>query len=258
MKTRHRCNLSPTQISIALQNWYATGVGDVVIEALKQRLDYWLPQLFGYYALQIGEISSRIDLLAGSRIKHQIHMDQSIDGADLRGSPEALPFSEDSLDLVLLVHRLEFSDAPHRILREVDRTLIPEGHVVIVGFNPISLYGVSKALFQWQNRMPWCGRFYSIPRVRDWLSLLGFLTVDSYYLAFRPPVQRLGVQKRLAFFARIVEFVLPYFGGVYIVVAQKKLATLTPIRPRWRPRRRLLAGNLTEPSTRGISSVQAG
>lgn len=258
MKTRHRCNSSSDQISNALQSWYATGVGDVVIGALKQKLDALLPQLFGYYALQIGQISSRVDLLSGSRIKHQIRMGITGDSTDLRSSADALPFHEDSLDLILLVHSLEFTHAPHRILREVDRTLIPEGHVVIVGFNPISTYGLFKALFQWQSRLPWCGRFYSTPRVRDWLSLLGFVAVNTQYVAFRPPVQRWGLHKRLAFFERGGDLILPYCGGVYVLLAQKKLATLTPIRPRWRPRRRLLAGNLTEPSTREASRAKTG
>ena len=258
MKTRHRCNANSDQVSIALQSWYATRVGDVVIGALKQKLDSLLPQLFGYYALQIGQVSSHVDLLSGSRIKHQLRMGINGDRADLRSSADALPFHEDSLDLILLIHCLEFTHAPHRILREVDRTLIPEGHVVIVGFNPISTYGLTKALFQWQSRIPWCGRFYSTPRVRDWLSLLGFVTVDTHYVAFSPPIQRWGLHKRFAFLERAGKSVLPYCGGVYALLAQKKLATLTPIRPRWRPRRRLLAGNLTEPSTREVSNAKTG
>ena len=258
MKTRHRCNAGSDQISISLQRWYGTSVGDVVIAALKQKLDALLPQIFGYYALQIGHISSRIDLLSGCRIKHQIRMDISRDSTDLRSSADALPFHEDSLDLILLVHSLEFSHVPHRILREVDRTLIPEGHVLVVGFNPISTFGMSKALFQWQSRAPWCGRFYSTPRVRDWLSLLGFVTVDTHYVAYRPPIQRWGLHKRLAVFERLGDSFLPYCGGVYALLAQKKLATLTPIRPRWLPRRRLLAGNLTEPSTREVARAKTG
>ncbi len=43
----------------------------------------------------------------------------------------------------MLPHVLEFAAEPHRILREVERVLVPEGQVVIAGFNPLSLWGAS-------------------------------------------------------------------------------------------------------------------
>jgi len=55
----------------------------------------------------------------------------------------ALPFAAASIDLVLLPHVLEFASNPHQVLREVERVLVPEGQVVIAGFNPISLFGLS-------------------------------------------------------------------------------------------------------------------
>jgi SAM-dependent methyltransferase len=55
---------------------------------------------------------------------------------------DALPFPNQSLDLVLLPHTLELARDPHDTLREVERVLVPEGRVVIVGFNPASLWGL--------------------------------------------------------------------------------------------------------------------
>ena len=42
-------------------------------------------------------------------------------------------------------HILEFADEPHQVLREVERVLVPEGHLVITGFNPASLWGLRQA-----------------------------------------------------------------------------------------------------------------
>ena len=55
----------------------------------------------------------------------------------------ALPFPAASLDLVLMPHTLEHSPDPHQTLREVERVLVPEGRVVITGFNPDQPVGLS-------------------------------------------------------------------------------------------------------------------
>ena len=55
---------------------------------------------------------------------------------------DALPFPDHSLDLVVLPHALELSRDPHLTLREVERVLVPEGRVMILGFNPASLWGL--------------------------------------------------------------------------------------------------------------------
>jgi ubiquinone/menaquinone biosynthesis C-methylase UbiE len=59
---------------------------------------------------------------------------------------DALPFDSASLDLVVLPHTLELASDPHQTLREVERVLVPEGRVVIVGFNPASLWGLRQGL----------------------------------------------------------------------------------------------------------------
>ncbi|MCP4409612.1 MAG: class I SAM-dependent methyltransferase [Gammaproteobacteria bacterium] len=216
-------------------------------------LDSLLPRLFGYYALQIGCLDQRMDMLAQSRINHCIHLGIVAGSVDLLAKADYLPFKKDSLDLVLLLHTLDFAHDPHGILREIDRILIPEGHVVIVGFNPMSLYGLWKVLPGQKNRVPWCGRFYSLIRLRDWLSLLGFDTLANHCLGHNPPIQNSGLHKYLAIAEKVSHRLAPSLGALNVVLAQKKEATLTPIKPRWVPHQGLLPGNLAEPSTREVS-----
>ena len=71
----------------------------------------------------------------------------------LRCHFDALPFDAASLDLVILPHALELARDPHLALREVERVLVPEGRVIIVGFNPASLWGTRQRLGRMRRRL---------------------------------------------------------------------------------------------------------
>jgi len=155
---------------------------------------------------------------------------------------------------VVLPHTLEFERDPHEVLREVDRILIPEGHVVVLGFNPWSLWGMWRLLRCRSGKAPWCGDFLSLLRIKDWMALLGFDVVLVRRYFYRPPLQRVGIMKKLSFMERLGSKLWPHLSGAYLLVAQKRVATLTPIKPRWSPRRRLM-GSLARPSARSSRNV---
>jgi SAM-dependent methyltransferase len=156
----------------------------------------------------------------------------------------------DSIDVILLPHTLEFGGDARDILREADRSLIPEGHLVVLGFNPWSLWGLRRLLSTRRGSAPWCGRFLSVARLKDWLRLLGFDTLYVRTFFFRPPLNRGAILERLRWLEAIAgrQPVLP--AGVYVLLAKKRVVALTPIRPRWRPRRRMVAAGVTEPTAR--------
>lgn len=240
--------------TLALREWYATAAGQPLLSSVKFELDRILPRIFGYYALEIGGISGETDLMQCCRTKCRMRLGPVPDGADVVGSGDALPFQSDSLDLILLLHALEFSTDPHAILREVDRTLIPEGYLVVVGFNPISLHGLWRMALGRRGRVPWCGRFYSGSRIREWLSVLGFEMMSTTSIGFRPPINNLSMQQRSGVFDHVAK-VFPNAGSAHLHLARKKVATLTPIKLAWPRRRGLLPGNLAEPSTRHVARV---
>jgi len=192
--------------------------------------------------------------LSASRIRARVMMDKElpprVGACPVRTLTHAVPVSADSVDVVLLHHTLEFAADPHAILREVERILIPEGHVVIVAFNPWSFWGVWRLLRRRRGRPPWCGHFLGVTRIKDWMGLLGFDTVEVRPLFFRPPLRHEGMMRRMRFLDRAGERWWPLLGGVHIVVAKKRVATLTPIKPRWlRPKRVALVADAAEPSS---------
>ena len=233
-----------------LRAWYRTHLGGLLQQTEREQLDDILPELFGYHLLQLG--SSNVSLLDRSPIRHRVLLDADpgAPGCGLAGDSGALPIASDSVDVVVMHHALEFADDPRRALREVERVLIPEGIAVIVGFNPYSLWGLRGWIRRRRGDAPWCGRFLSAPRVRDWLALLGFDVLESRTRFYRPPIQHRGLQRRLAFLDAWGARWWQPLGGLFVVVARKRVVTLTPVRPRWAKARRLVSGGLAEPTSR--------
>ena len=245
-------------LSRNLQGWYDSPAGQVLFAELQATLAKLLSELFGYYALQVGSLGTRVDLLQSSPVGNKFHMTLDPKQGSLAASPLALPFQHDTLDLVVLLHTLDFSHDPHQVLREAHRVLISEGHLVMVGFNPFSVMGLGRLVMRHTRRVPWTGHFYTSRRLRDWFSLLDFAVVQTEYAGLRPPVQNHRIQQRLRFLNQASRYGLACLGGVRIFVAKKRMLTLTPRLSPWRSRQRVLPVNVAEPSAREASHARAG
>lgn len=251
-KPFHKCG-TVEEIQRELSLWYGSPLGQQFVQSEKARLDKVLPTLFGYHLVQIGQYSSA-PLLQASKVSHCSVMATttptgitSVADCYLSGLPYALPLASDSIDVVILNHILEFSLYPHHVLREVERVLVPEGHVVILMFNPWSLWAIHRLLLRWRKQAPWCGKFISATRSKDWLALLGFDITHSEGYFFRPALQQTAIMERLGWFESLGQRFWPIFGGGYMLVAKKKMETLTPIRPKWAKRgRRVVTAGLVE------------
>jgi SAM-dependent methyltransferase len=262
-KRRNKTNLTFQQqlkLRAALNDWFKTPLGRLLLEREQEHINSMIPNLFGYHLLQVGQLAD-VNLLEQSRIPHCsiMDMDQHLlhkldhKVCSLGGLAEQWPIQTDCVDVIVLPHVLEYSVNPHQVLREVDRALIAEGHVVILGFNPWSLWGLWRLLLKPWKKLPWRGRFFSITRVTDWLSLLGFELVYCQSYLYRPPVQRVGIMRRLRFIENLSQRFCPYRGGGYMLVAKKKVTTLMPVKPRWRPGGKIRTIDVVETSMKGLN-----
>jgi SAM-dependent methyltransferase len=144
---------------------------------------------------------------------------------------DALPFASQSLDLVVLPHALELAHDPHLTLREVERVLVPEGRVMILGFNPASLWGLrqrmghaSRALgLRGPLFLPSHGEYFGYWRLRDWLRLLSFEVEGGRFGCYRPPFRSARGLERSAWFESIGERWWPVLGALYFLVAVKRV-----------------------------------
>jgi len=236
-----------------MQKWYQSRLGREFANKERELVETTLSNLFGYYLLQVGRLDEQ-NWLSSSRVSRCEVMDftpadfQS-EMPGFRGLPEHLPIKSDSLDVMFLPHVLEFSQHPHAVLREVERILIPEGHVVLLVFNPFSLWKFWQWMPRKRQKVPWCGRFLSTPRIKDWFALLGFDVVSIQGYFFRPALQQRTIMQRLSFFERMGNRFWPIFGAANLIVAKKRVMTFTPLGHSWtRPKASIVTpAGLAEP-----------
>lgn len=231
--------------------WLQSPPGRYLLGWEQAQLDLAVADLFGFHALQLG-----LPDLAGLRANRMPHRwlasnrpqnsglspvaigDDALSalmpmepGNALHCDFDALPFPNHSLDLVLLPHTLELAVDPHDTLREVERVLVPEGRVVILGFNPASLWGLRQQAGHWRQRLgggrplylPIAGEFIGFRRVRDWLRLLGFEVEHGRFGCWRPPLRSDAGLARFAWMETAGARGWPVLGAVYMIEAVKRV-----------------------------------
>ena len=226
-----------------LDEWLASPQGRYVVNWELARTDGVVSDIFGFNAVQLG--LPAIDFLRANRIPLRQRVGDHGD-VQLRCDLQQLPLASASVDLVVLPHVLEFDSNPHQVLREVERILIPEGQVVILGFNPFSLWGLRRRMPRRPDTFPWNGRYLSIPRLKDWLALLSFEVDRGHFGCYVPPVREEAWLKRLHSMDPAGDRWWPIAGGVYLIRAVKRVQGMRLVRPNWR----------SSPATRkGLSPV---
>ncbi len=214
----------------SLADWLATPLGAYTLAREQAWLDTVTPDIFGYHAVQLG--LPEFDLLHESRMTHRMVAAPAWSAkTTVAAQFHELPFEAQSVDLCLLPHTLEFADNPHEILREVDRIMRPEGRIIIIGFNPWSLFGAKRL---WSSKsVPWNGQFVSLVRMKDWLQLLGFEPSNGQLSCYIPPFENEKWQRRWQFMEATGDRWWGVAGGVYMLEAVKRVQGMRLITPAW-------------------------
>jgi SAM-dependent methyltransferase len=219
-------------VAHAAADWLATPLGRYALAQEQAYFDRTVADIFGYNALQLG--LPQADLLRASRITYRLRADLSAPAA-LRADFTDLPIAANSIDLVVLPHVLEFSANPHQVLREVARVLMPEGQLLIAGFNPWGPWGWRRA-FDRRSGYPWNGRFIMLARLKDWLKLLELEITGGQTCCYRPPFATEKSLQRFAFMDLAGDRWWKLAGGVYFLQAVKRVRGMRLIVPKWTER----------------------
>ncbi len=233
-----------------MQQWFETPPGQYLLAWEKAEFDQAVGDIFGYHALQMG--LPELDALEANRMPHKWLALREAEAAaglvkpDLVTDFGALPFEENSLDLVVLPHSLELNLDPHTTLREVERVLVPEGKLVICCLNPASLWGLRHRRTQLYRRfgfgelfLPADGEFIGYWRLRDWLRLLSFEVEASSFGCYRPAFGSEKWLQRFSWMDAVGERSWPIFGAAYFIVAVKRVRGVKLIGPAWKKAKRL-------------------
>jgi SAM-dependent methyltransferase len=272
---------------IGSEDSLASPAGRYLLAWEQALLDRVVADRFGYHALQLGWPA--VQALRANRMRHRWLLGDGrdlealragtagpwspasqgsappalrfrLDGTDagvpfseipmtVLGDFEALPFPAASIDLVVLPHTLERATDPHHTLREVERVLVSEGRVVVVGFNPASLWGLQHQAASLLNSVglgrpgawPWAPESIGPRRLRDWLRLLGFEVEQGGFGCYRPALGRERWMDRQAWLDTLGPRWWSVFGAVYWMVAVKRVRSMRLNGAAHKPRRRMAA-----------------
>lgn len=236
----------------ALAGWLETPLGHQVARVERDCVDRMIENSFGHFLVQVGCVGDFGGAFEHSRIRSRVLLSETPcphwDGSPLRAKPAELPFAPASIDALLLPHTLDFAVQPQRVLREAERVLIPEGRILIIGFNPLSAWGLRRGAGR-HRRPPWCGNQLTSSRLIDWLDLLGFQLEVREWLLFRPPL-RSAFSSRLDWIENAGARWWPLLGGIYVMRAVKRVSLSTPLRPLWKRRRAFVPSGAVKPTVR--------
>lgn len=160
-------------------------------------------------------------------MQRNVRLGAPLPGVEIVCEEQAWPLSEHAADVVVLQHGLDFSLSPHGLLREAASAVRPGGHLLIVGINPWSGWGMRHLFSHGALRKARC---ISASRVGDWLNLLGFALEKRRFGCYRPPLASPAWQQRLAGWERAAGNWQTSGGGVYLLVARKMVVGLRPLR----------------------------
>ncbi len=214
-----------------INTWYESLLGQRILALEQQQIDQCLERVFGYHAICLGPLSPLN--LEHCSVSNKIEIAAEF-STKMRASAvvnfHSLPFADQSIDLFVLPHVLEFSPDPKAVLHEVSRCLIGNGYVLIFGFNASSLFGLWRWLQGRSHNFPWYGKFLSIRKLCRWLTEFHFVIEECHTFYFRPPFQYPEALKKLKFLEVLGPLIWSQSGASYAVLARREQACLTPIR----------------------------
>ncbi|MDG6772803.1 methyltransferase domain-containing protein [Thiomicrorhabdus sp. ZW0627] len=229
-----------------LKQWYRTSSGHQLYKQEHHLIQRAVTNLFGYFFVQLG-CTAEHDWVKYSRVSNKLILDDQLD-YDLvkkgcvdesssqndktcvhwvKADLDYLPIAKESADVVMLPHTLETVQDPHYLLRQVDAMLVPEGHLVLTGFNPYAC-AIVKSRLSKENKMLREANLVRSGRLIEWLEVLGYdiekveYSTISCYAGTTKSDSVLG-WRILERFEGYLNRIGLQFGNVYCIVARKRV-----------------------------------
>lgn len=213
-----------------LDQWFHSPLGRHVMKAMTAELAPLKEQLMGERLIQLGSCANN-GWLSGLQFKRKwlftpiAHPDKH----SCRTFINVLPIDRESIDCVVAPLTLDAFPFKDPIIDEIDRILKPMGHVIFMGINPLSLWGLWLKYSNANCFGSFKGCAHSDLSLKRTMLLRGYL--QRYYNAFYfiPPVAHQQVLGALEFLNQIGKMIAPMPAAFYCLVLQKQVEN--PIGP---------------------------
>jgi len=230
-----------------LEFWFQSALGRSLLADQRKIIEQKIHRLFGFHQAELG-VSHRVPVGNPSNMGHKFYIlpnwEQDLPENSVISRSDEIALDSNVVDMVILHHTLDFSSNPHQTLREASRILKPSGHLLLVGFNPVSSWGVRKLVTR-SRVAPWNSRFISGKRVEDWLNLLDFKVAGLEYFYYGMPFNKLGVMNHFLWLNNILNTKVP-LGAYYTILAQKQVGSRINVSPSWRKKAKVIGMPLAQ------------
>lgn len=209
-----------------MRDFYQTQLGGMFRFFLKPRIDDYLKNAknqcilglgytFPYWSphndtsFKISGLDSKMGVMGWH---HGDHGNKSLllDG-------EHLPFPDQSMDRIFLIHYLEFSKNPETYLKEIWRVLTPEGSVLFTLPNRRGVWA------RFDHTPLGQGHPYTMTQMNTLLNKNGFLITKKSRCIYFPPLKNPFVVPFAHIMERIGHRLFGKFSGVITIEATKKV-----------------------------------
>jgi SAM-dependent methyltransferase len=209
-----------------LFDWYQTPRGKLLKELETDYIRQSITVSCQQTILQIGGLGWENDFIDCSLYKYFTILDTRGLGSNHARKVQAkayhLPLQSDSIDMIIVPHLLEFDANRFQTMREIERVLKPEGILLILNFNPWSLWIRYQYLWDIKWADSWRGHFISQSRLSDWLKLLNFeVTVSSTFNVYSVDSKQ----------GKVIKNKRSLSATAYAVKAIKRRYNLIPLTP---------------------------
>ena len=135
-----------------------------------------------------------------------------------------LPFEDNSHDVIVLSHGLEYTENPYLLMREIDRIATDDATIVVIGFNKFSLWSLIKIF---SSKPPWNINFLSPYIIKEWFKILEYKTNYQKTFGFIPYLGK-SVTSFLSNISFLHKIIRNQFGGLAMFTYRKRVIPLTP------------------------------
>lgn len=208
-KHRHKKN------SDNLENWLLySPIGREILSLERKFYAQTVKDIFGKYSVQT--FFHEINLLQGNKIANYYNMTK-----DINSNFTSLPFKNDSIDLLICPHTLEFEDNYVNTLSEIYRVLAPNGKLVITCFNKNSWLGLFHKRIKFMKQ----ANLISLTKLKKEIVDIGFHIDGGKFFSYCPPFKKSSTLKKYNWLNKAGDRWFPTFANSFAIVARKTLIT---------------------------------